>query len=275
MDIKRVLLVFKARFLISLKMYIRYPVNFIMTFFEPIMWLAPFYFMGKAFSVGGTMVGFQKYVGNSDFMGFLVLGYMISCYVNTVFWSMGFSLKEEMRQGVLESNWSAPVNRIVLMISKSTFQFCAATVEIIITGIVCHFAFGFNINSSILKALAFLVPGIIGMLGLGLMIGALVLLAKEANGIIDVTSSLVSGFSGSFFPIKVMPKGLIFISLILPLTYVYDSTRNILLNQESIMSLSTEFFIIIISMFFFCLLGNFVFMKVEKRCRTLGILGTH
>lgn len=275
MGIKRILLVFKARFLISLKMYVRYPVNFIMTFFEPLMWLAPFYFMGKAFSVEGTMTGFEKYAGNSDFMGFLVLGYMISCYVNTVFWSMGFSLKEEMRQGVLESNWSAPVNRIVLMISKSTFQFCAATVEIIITGIVCHFAFGFNINSNLLKALAFLIPGIIGMLGLGLMIGALVLLAKEANGIIDVSSSLVSGFSGSFFPVKVMPKGLIFISLILPLTYVYDSTRNILINQGSIMPLSTEFIIIIISMFFFCILGNFVFMRVEKRCRTLGILGTH
>lgn len=275
MNIKKSLIVFRARFLISMKIYFRYPVNFIMTLFDPLMWLTPFYFMGKAFSTNGNMPGFEKYMGNSDFVGFIVLGYIITCYVSTVFWTMGFSLKEEMRQGVLESNWSAPVNRITLMISKSIFQFCAATFEVILTGIVCYFAFGFSINSNVLKALGFLIPGIIGMLGLGLIIGALVLLAKEANGIIDVASSLVSGFSGSFFPVKVMPKGFLFVSLIIPLTYVYDSTRNILLNQESLMPLNIEFVIIILSMIGFCILGNWVFMRVEKKCRTLGILGTH
>lgn len=275
MNIKKTLIVFRARFLISMKIYFRYPINVIMTLFDPLMWITPFYFMGKAFSDNGNMPGFNKYMGNSDFVGFIVLGYIITCYVSTVFWAMGFSLKEEMRQGVLESNWSAPVNRVTLMISKCIFQFCAATFEVLITSIVCHFAFGFTVNANILKALAFLIPGLIGMLGLGLIIGSLVLLAKEANGIIDMTSSLVSGFSGSFFPVKVMPKGFLFISLMLPLTYVYDSTRNILINQESLFPLRTEFIIIIISMIAFCLLGNWVFMRVERRCRSLGILGTH
>lgn len=273
---KRNIIVFKARFLISMKIYFRYPVNFIMTLVEPIIWLTPFYFMGKSFSGGtNTIPGFAEYTGNSDYMGFLVIGYMISSYVNMVFWVMGFSLKEEMRQGVLESNWSAPVNRIILMISKSLFQFCATTFEIILTGIICHFAFGFSINSNIWEAIGFLIPGIIGMLGLGLMIGALVLLAKEANGIIDISSSLVTGLSGGYFPIKVMPKAFLFMSLVLPLTYVYDSSRNLLINQVTLMPLSQEFVILLISMFGFIFLGSWVFNKVEKKCRTLGILGMH
>jgi ABC-2 type transport system permease protein len=209
-------------------------------------------------------------------MSFLVIGYMISAYVATVFWTMGFSLKEEMRQGVLESNWSAPVNRIVLMISKSMFNFCATTFEVILTGIVCHFAFGFKINSGLLKAIGFLIPGIIGMIGLGLAVGALVLLAKEANGIIDITNAMVSAFSGSYFPIKVMGKGIFLtISLILPLTYIYDSSRAILINQVPIFSLQTEFLIILAAMIGFPILGGFVFMRVERKCRELGILGTH
>lgn len=275
MSLKHILTVFRARFLISMKIYFRYPINFIMTLFDPIMWLSPFYFMGKSFSEGGTLEGFAKYTGNSDYMSFLVIGFMITSYVSTVFWTMGFSLKEEMRQGVLESNWSAPVNRIVLMISKSLFQFCAATFEIILTGIVCHFAFGFNINSGLLKAIGFLIPGIIGMLGLGLAVGALVLLAKEANGIIDITNSLVSAFSGGYFPVKVMGRGFLFISLALPLTYIYDSSRTILNGQTPLLSLQTEFIIIIAAMFVFLALGSFIFMKVERKCRELGILGTH
>lgn len=275
MSFKDMLIVFRARFLISMKIYFRYPVNFIMTLFDPLMWLSPFYFMGKSFSSGGRLEGFEKYTGNSDYMSFLVIGFMVSSYVAMVFWTMGFSLKEEMRQGVLESNWSAPVNRIVLMISKSTFQFCATTFEVILTGIICHFAFGFKINSGLLKAIGFLIPGIIGMMGLGLIIGSLVLLAKEANGIIDISNALVSAFSGSYFPVKVMSKGFLFISLVLPLTYIYDSSRAILINQTPLMPLTKEFIIILISMVGFMFVGSFVFMKVEKRCRELGVLGTH
>ena len=62
-------------------------------------------------NLNGKFPGFEKYAGNSD--------YMVSTYVWTVSWSRGFALKEEMTQGVLESNWSAPVNRIGLLISKS------------------------------------------------------------------------------------------------------------------------------------------------------------
>lgn len=275
MSIRNTLIVFRSRFLISMKMYFRYPINFIMTLLDPLMWLTPFYFMGKTFSTNGSISGFEKYTGNSDFMGYLVVGYMITAYVSTVFWTMGFSLKEEMREGVLESNWSAPVNRVVLMISKSLFQFCATTFEVVLTGIVCHFAFGFTITSNILQFLAFLIPGIIGMMGLGMAVSAAVLIAKEANGIIDIANSLISAMSGSYFPIKVMPKFFVFISLALPLTYIYDSSRAILINQVPLFSLRQEYFIILIGMVIFCIIGNLIFMRVEKKCRSLGILGTH
>lgn len=272
---KKTLIVLRARFLISMKIYFRYPMNFIMTIFDPLMWLAPFYFMGLSFSKNGKISGFESYTGNSDFVGFLVIGYMITSYVSTVFWSMGFSLKREMMEGVLESNWSAPVSRITLLIGKSLFQFCAATFEILVVGIVCHFAFGFKITGDILMAIAYLIPGIIGMLGLGLAIGALVLLAREANSIIDITNSTLSAFSGSFFPIKAMPKFFVYISMMIPLTYIYDSTRAIMIGQDSLLSLNNEFIIIVCSMLLFFILGSYIFNKVEKKCRRLGIIGTH
>jgi ABC-2 type transport system permease protein len=258
-----------------MKIYFRYPINVVMTLFEPLMWLAPFYFMGKSFSQGGKVTGFEAYTGNSDFIGFLVVGFMVSTYVGTVFWSLGFSLKEEMRQGVLESNWSAPVNRITMLISKCLFQFCAATFEIVLTGIVCYFAFGFRMTPDILKAIGFLIPGIIGMLGIGMGISALVLMAKDANPIIDLSNSIFSALSGSYFPVKVMPKFFVFISMMLPMTYLYDSSRTILVGQNPILPLNQQFIILLAAMVIFFFLGSWIFMKVEKKCRKLGILGTH
>lgn len=267
--------VYRARFIIAMKIYFRYPMNCILTFFEPLIWLTPFYFMGKSFSINGKMAGFEKYTGNSDFMGFLVVGYMISSYVSTVLWSLGFSLKEEMRQGVLESNWSTPVKRSSLLISKSIFSFTITTIEIIITGIVCHFAFGFTINGGVLKAILFLIPGLIGMMGIGMAVAGLVLLAKNANPIIDLSSSILTGISGGFFPIKILPKAILFISLCIPLTYIYDSSRAILINQKPLFNLKKEFIILTITMLALGAIGNWIFMRIEKRCRMKGIIGTH
>ncbi|WP_139905803.1 ABC transporter permease [Clostridium thermarum] len=275
MYIRRNLIAAKARFLISLKIYFRYPLKMLQIFIDPIIWLAPFYFMGKTFASGGDLKGFEQYTGNSDFMGFLVVGYMITAYINTAFWGLGYSLKEEMWQGVLESNWSAPVNRINLLVSRSIFDFAAVTFENVITGIVCYFAFGFTITPAILKFLAFLIPGVIGMLGIGIAIASLVLLAKEANGIIDVSSSLISGMSGSFFPIKVMPRIFMIVALALPLTYLNDSSRAILIGQEPIMPMKYQFIIILLSMFVLLFIGSFVFYSVEKRCRMKGELSGH
>lgn len=267
--------VIRARFIIGMKIYFRYPLNFILSLFDPIIWLTPFYFMAKGFSSGGRILGFEYYTGNSDFIGFMVIGYMVTAYMNVALWSIGFSLKEEMRQGVLESNWSTPANRILLMISQSLFRFCVATLEVIITGVVCHFAFGFNITSNILKAVGLLIPGILGLIGIGIGVAALVLAAKEANSIIDISSGLVSAFSGSYFPISVFPKALLFICFMLPVTYLNDGIRGILLNQNTLLSIKYEFIILIALSLFSFALGSFIFMKIEKKCRDLGILGGH
>lgn len=275
MNIERNLIAARARFMLSLKMYFRYPLNILQVIVDPIIWLTPFYFMGKAFSLNGKISGFASYMGNSDYIGFLVIGYMVSAYVNVTFWNIGFSLKDEMMQGVLESNWSAPVNRINLLLSRSIFSFVSVTVENIITGVVSHFAFGFNITPNLFKVMMFLLPGIAAMLGFGLMIASLVLLAKQANGIIDITSAFLSAVSGGYFPLKVMPRALVMLACIFPLTYINDSARNILINQASIMPLEYELLFTLILMVVFCVIGSMVFTRVERKCRETGNVSGH
>lgn len=273
--LKYIMNVYRARFVISLKMYFRYPVNFLMNFFTPLMWIAPFYFMGLGFSENGQMRGFEQYTGNSDFIGFLVVGYMISSILITTLWGMGFSIKEEMRQGVLESNWSAPINKIHLIVGKSLYNYFISFIEIVITGIVCHYAFGFNLNGNLLKTILILAISIIGFYGLGIFIASLVLIAKNANPIIDMSNSLISGLSGSYFPIKVLPKGVMFISLMLPLTYIYDTSRSLLLGQTPIFEINTQIMILIITSISLLVIGNITFRKIEEKCLKEGLLSGH
>ena len=265
----------KARFILKMKYYFRYPLNIIFPLVDPIIWLSPMYFMGKAFEVNGKISGFTAYTGNSDYMGFLIIGFMASTFVSTALWATGFTLKTEMMQGTLEANWSAPIDKMAFLIGTALFQFCEALFEIILTMIICHFLFGFTITINLFRILLYLIPGIIAIMGIGIGVAALVLLMKDANTVIDLSNILVMGLSGSNFPVKILPKGMFFISILIPLTYLNDSLRAIMINQEPFIDLKYQLLILFASMFVFYILGRGIFMRVERKCREKGMLSGH
>ncbi|SHE48567.1 ABC transporter permease [Clostridium fallax] len=269
-DILRVL---KAKMILKTKIFFRYPLNIFYFIVDPIIWISPFYFMSKSFTTNGVSKGFEAYTGSGNYIGFLVIGFMITAYSSAALWSLGFSLKNEMMEGVLESNWSTPVSKPVLMFSSTIFEFTKATIEVICTGLVCHFIFGFTINGEILKAILFLIPGIIALMGLGLIVASEVLIIKNANVIVDVSNALLNGFSGGYFPVQVFPKYLLPIAFAIPLTFMNDSLRAILIDQTPIIPLKFQFIFLIVFMIILVFLGNIIFRRIEKRCRDNGVSG--
>ena len=97
------------------KVFWRYPLNAVSNVFQPIIWVTPIYFMGKAFSTNGQATGFAAYSGTGDYMSFILVGTVLSNFILTVFWGMGYALKEDMDAGVLESNWLTPVSRLLIL----------------------------------------------------------------------------------------------------------------------------------------------------------------
>jgi len=102
-----------------------------------------------------------------------------------------------------------------------------------------------------------------------------VLLIREANTLVDVSSFLVQGFSGTNFPVKSLPTWLLPISLLLPLTYGLDAVRGLILRTKTLLPINMEIAILIVFMFIMLWFGAWVFNRVERRVRTLGTLGQH
>lgn len=274
-DMRENITVLKARLKLKFKTYIRYPFNIFFPFIEPLIWITPVYFMYMAFSNGGTSSGFAAYSGNSDFMGFTIVGYVITIYTNTAFWATGLTIKDEMMKGTLEANWATPANRMTFLIGSALFQFIVATLEAVVTMIVCHYAFGFAITGNFAKSILFIIPCIVGVMGLGIGISALVLLAKDANSIIDLSSSLIMGISGSFFPVKVLPKVFLFIAYMIPITFMNDGMRHFMINQITLIPIEYEVAIILVSMFILYFGGKAIFNVIDRRCRVNGGLTGH
>jgi len=257
------------------KVFLRYPLNAVSNIFQPIIWITPVYFMGKAFSTNGQATGFAAYSGSGDYMSYILLGTVLTNFILTVFWGMGYALKEDMDAGVLESNWLTPVSRLLILVGRTLTSMFTTTLTSLVMLVIGALLFGFKPTGSTFAAILTAIPMLVGLYGFGFAFAGIVLLMREANTLVDVGSFLVQGFSGTNFPVKSLPYWLIPVSLMLPLTYGLDAVRGFLLKTNTLLPINVEILILVVSMFAMLTFGAWVFNKVERRVRTLGTLGQH
>lgn len=257
------------------KVFWRYPLNAVSNVFQPIIWITPVYFMGKAFSTNGQATGFAAYSGSGDYMSYILLGTVLTNFILTVFWGMGLALKEDMDAGVLESNWLTPVSRLLILVGRTLTSLLTTTITSLVMLGLGAALFGFKPTGSALAAFLTAIPMLLGLYGFGFAFAGIFLLMRDANTLIDVGSFLVQGFSGTNFPVKSLPYWLIPVSLMLPLTYGLDAVRGFLLKTNTLMPINTEITILIVFMFVMLWGGAQIFYRVERRVRKLGTLGQH
>lgn len=275
MELAKNLRVVRAVIVKELRVWLRYPANAVMTALMPVMWLTPVYFMGQSFSHNGQAAGFAAATGTGDFMAFVVLGGVVGAYVRAVFWGIGFSLKEEMEQGTLESLWLTPNPRLWLLIGRSAVSVVIATLYTIVVLPVVYFLFGLETVGNVAGALLILVPLVIGLYGFGIAYAGVVLYARDATTLTDIGSFLVEVVSGLNNPITSLPRALMVLGLAVPITYGVDAMRALMLGTRPLVPVPVSVAVVLLSMAVFLMLGRRVFDRVDARVRTMGTLGTH
>lgn len=272
-SMREIFLIIRAKFIQMFKVYVRYPLNIIQAIVDPIIWLSPIYFLMKSFS--GEGAAGANMMGDVDSMSFIVVGFIVASFLGTALWGIGFSIKRELDGGTLESNWSAPINKIAFLVGSATFQMCIAVIESILTFILCHYLFGVTFDGNILRGILFLIPCILGLMGIGVFVSGLILIAKEANAIVDLSNFLLSALSGSYFPITILPKIIVMVCFCIPVTFMNDGLRYFFLNKTPMISIEMQILIVVLSMLFFFIGGSVLFYKIEKMCRIKGRLSGH
>jgi ABC-2 type transport system permease protein len=253
----------------------RYPLNAVMRVIEPVMWLAPIYFLGRSFTSGGSAAGFAASTGTGNFLSFVLLGGIVGSYISAVFWGLGWSLKQEMDQGTLESLWMTPNPRVLLLVGRSVVSIVltALTTAGVLTA--AYLLFGFRLGGDFWAALLLLIPTVLALYGFGIAYSGVVLLLREANTLTDVGSYAIQILSGYLNPVTVLPRALLVISLTLPVTYALDAMRALVLGTRPLVPIGVSTGIILLSVPLFVAWGRYTFDRVEARVRKQGTLGMH
>jgi ABC-2 type transport system permease protein len=188
---------------------------------------------------------------------------------------MGYSLKNEMDEGVLESNWMLPVPRPLFLAGQTVASLAITTLTSAGVLLLAALLFRVRLSGALLPAVGAVIPMLVALYGFGFAFAGLVFLLRDANTLVDVSDFLVSQLSGSQFPVEVLPRFLLPLALALPLTYAYDLVRGFLLRTHTLLPLADEFAILLIAMVLMVVLGYAVFQRIERRCQALGTIGTH
>jgi ABC-2 type transport system permease protein len=255
--------------------FFRYPLNALFRVIEPIAWLTPVYFLGRSFAGPSGNAGFAAYTGTADYMSFVLIGTLLASYIAAVFWGMGYALKTEMDSGVLESNWLTPIPRPLMLVGQTLASLAITTFNSAGMLFLAWLLFGFQVSGNVIAAALTLLPMLVALYGFGFAFAALVLLMKEANTLVDVSNFLISLLSGSQFPVSVLPRLLLPLSLAIPLTYGFDSVRAELLGTTTLLPLQYELVILVLFMCAMVPLGYLIFKRIERRCKMLGTLSQH
>lgn len=254
----------------------KYKPDFIRQFFQPFIYLLPYFLYGVALLGGRFSEHLRSLTGVGDMIAYTFIGYLIMGFLNTACWAMGASLRKEQWYGTLDTVFSAPVPRWVYVAGMAAHSTCHQGLIMLIQAIVItvFFAIVFK-TAGIFLALAIVILMLIGLYGLGVLIAGLTIGLKQWWVISEVLSSLITIVTPIAYPLAVLPIFIRKVSLFLPTTYGVMGVRHLLLGEQLDISVGTIFLRLALILVVWLVFGLGVFMFMDRYGRKKGILSLY
>lgn len=260
------------------KMYgiwLSYPMLIVFWAIFPVLWVVPFVFQGRAFVGGLTSAPFQHLAGTGDYLGYILIGMIVSTYVFSGLWGVGNSLREETYWGTLELIIASPTRPVVVLIGKTLTEFTYATLMVVLQTVFCVAFLGLKLAlGTILPILLILVLLLLGFYGFAIAFAGFTLLIKEVQGFIQTMEWMFLLFSPIRYPVEINPITKL-VSMLIPLTYAIVAIRAIMLLNQSFLHLYRVVFILLGMDVIFLVGGYAIFVAAERHTRRAGTLAMH
>jgi ABC-2 type transport system permease protein len=131
---------------------------------------------------------------------------------------------------ILKRLAATPLRRWQLVGSNVLMRLLIALVQAVIIVGVGVLAFGVHITGSLPLVVGFVALGSMAFLALGYVVASFASTEDSANGMTSVIQFPMMFLSGTFFPIDEMPGVLRTIARIIPLTYLSDALRQVMVG---------------------------------------------
>jgi ABC-2 type transport system permease protein len=202
--------------------------------------------------------------GKFSYFDFIAPGIMAMTVMMSVMTGLPAAISQEREVGTLDGMMVAPINRLSVILGKTLAQMARGILQGVLILVLAIAVFGVTVHGSIFLVFALLLLGVFSFVGLGVVLTSF---AKDQETAVMMMTTIMFPMmflSGVFFPIEQMPWFMQNISKFLPLTYVADSLRKVMVLGADIPAISTELGILIV----FGIVMTAVAVPVFKRAMT-------
>ena len=202
--------------------------------------------------------------GNFSYFDFIAPGIMAMTVMMSVMTGLPAAISHERELGTLDGMMVAPINRLSVILGKTLAQMARGILQGVLILVLAMVLFGVTVHGSVVLVFALLLLGVFSFVGLGVVLTSF---AKDQETAVMMMTTIMFPMmflSGVFFPIEQMPWFMQGIAKFLPLTYVADSLRKVMVLGASIPEISSELSILIV----FGLVMIAIAVPVFKRAMT-------
>src|SRR3972149_2058819 len=208
----------------------RYPGQLFVEIFIPIVFASMPILLARA-NADSAGASFQRNVGTSNYIAYMLLGSGAFMIVSMAFWHIGYWLRYEQETGTLEAMYLAPTGRVWLAAGVSLYSSLRAILSGGLAYLLGSLIFGVDpLQGQVALAAAFVLVGLVPLFGMTLLFGALILRVKEANSLVNLMQWVISLMMGIFFPVAVFPPLMRALALLFPPTWMVNGVRSAMLG---------------------------------------------
>ncbi|HDQ06619.1 MAG TPA: ABC transporter permease [Candidatus Bathyarchaeota archaeon] len=183
--------------------------------------------------------------GDFSYFDFIAPGIMAMTVMMSVMTGLPAAISHEREVGTLDGIMVAPINRLSVILGKTIAQMARGILQGVLILVLAMVLFGVTVHGNILLVFVLLLLGVFSFVGLGVVLTSF---AKEQETAVMLMTTITFPMlflSGVFFPIEQMPWFMQAVSKALPLTYVADALRKVMVLGADIPMLTNELAILI------------------------------
>ena len=202
--------------------------------------------------------------GKFSYFDFIAPGIMAMTVMMSVMTGLPAAISQEREVGTLDGMMVAPINRLSVILGKTFAQMARGILQGVLILVLAVILFKVTIHGNILLVFALLLLGVFSFVGLGVVLTSFAKNQETAVMMMTTIMFPMMFLSGVFFPIEQMPPFMQNISKFLPLTYVADALRKVMVLGADIPAIASELSILIV----FGVIMTAIAVPVFKRAMT-------
>ncbi len=234
-----------------------YPLDLISLAVSPFFIVAPFIFVAKAH--------------NGDLQLSVALGLIVWYWLSMFFWGVGYGVRDEVEEGVIESLLATPTPIRNLLAAKAIDTLLINLYITIALIVLLWLLAGVPFHLDWVKFFLLFIVSNFALASLSFVYAAFVLVARQASFAGSLFQEAVGILSGMTAPVSILPKAVRWLSMLIPLTYAIEGARKLAVGQFP----SREVAVLFVFGTVLLLLGILFVQKAERYLRLTGTTGEY